>query len=451
MVRVNLNYYQILGLYPSATQKEIKQAYRKLSIKFHPDKNPDDDGFFKQKFQEINEAYSVLSDLDKRKEYDNSINTDTIYEKYKEEEVEKEVEKGLDVSLKFLIFTNIGIYILIALIGGSFFELDSETLFNCGALHNGIFYYGDIWRLISSQFLHLHLQHLVLNMYCLYMIGNSLLTFINKKIFVIVYITTGIFAGIASALFGKYNISVGASGAIFGIAGFYFALLYLFKRDNVFLDNNEIIVEQCKSIGIFIGINLVVGFIYPGVDNLAHLGGLISGIFIGIIYNNYYLNYKNKKSSSNEELNLEGIRGWLIVFAAHQIFLLLTSLFTLYLISLNGFGLSKEIIKNLALKHTIDEIVYFHNLSVTEDILICIEIFLVFIAFYLFINKKRYFIHLFSIRSLYTITIIYFLEKRGSEFATTLGPFFIIGTIIYAMIYMIYFYTSHRVKSTFIN
>lgn len=63
------DYYQTLGLSKKASQDEIKKAYRKLARKFHPDVNPDDPQA-EEKFKEINEAYQVLSDEDKRKKYD---------------------------------------------------------------------------------------------------------------------------------------------------------------------------------------------------------------------------------------------------------------------------------------------------------------------------------------------------------------------------------------------
>src|SRR2546423_2350696 len=63
------DYYDVLGLKRGASQKEIKRAYRKLARKHHPDVNPGDKGA-EERFKELNEAYAVLSDPDKRKKYD---------------------------------------------------------------------------------------------------------------------------------------------------------------------------------------------------------------------------------------------------------------------------------------------------------------------------------------------------------------------------------------------
>ena len=66
------NYYYFLGVKENASEEDIKKAYRKLSLKYHPDKNPDDD-FFELRFIEIKEAYEMLIDAEKRRIYDDNL------------------------------------------------------------------------------------------------------------------------------------------------------------------------------------------------------------------------------------------------------------------------------------------------------------------------------------------------------------------------------------------
>ena len=66
----NKNYYEILGVARDATGKDIKKAFRRLALRYHPDKNPDNVLESEEKFKEISEAYEVLSDEEKRREYD---------------------------------------------------------------------------------------------------------------------------------------------------------------------------------------------------------------------------------------------------------------------------------------------------------------------------------------------------------------------------------------------
>ncbi|RFS22777.1 J domain-containing protein [Chitinophaga silvatica] len=75
------DYYKILGVEKSATSEQIKKAYRKLAVKYHPDKNPNDKAA-EEKFKEINEAYEVLSDEEKRKKYDQFGENYKYYEQH---------------------------------------------------------------------------------------------------------------------------------------------------------------------------------------------------------------------------------------------------------------------------------------------------------------------------------------------------------------------------------
>ncbi|WP_310599276.1 DnaJ C-terminal domain-containing protein [Desulfobulbus sp.] len=80
-----MEYYQVLGVAKTATADEIKKAYRKLAVKYHPDKNPGDKKA-EEKFKEISEAYAVLSDQEKRQQYD-TFGSDGFRQRYSQEDI----------------------------------------------------------------------------------------------------------------------------------------------------------------------------------------------------------------------------------------------------------------------------------------------------------------------------------------------------------------------------
>lgn len=80
-----MEYYQILGVAKTATADEIKKAYRKLALKYHPDKNPDDKAA-EEKFKELSEAYAVLSDPEKRQQYD-TFGSAGFRQRYSQEDI----------------------------------------------------------------------------------------------------------------------------------------------------------------------------------------------------------------------------------------------------------------------------------------------------------------------------------------------------------------------------
>lgn len=100
------DYYELLGVKKGATDAEIKKAYRKLAMKYHPDRNEGDKAA-EEKFKEINEAYAVLSDAEKRKQYD-LFGADGFHQRYSQEDI----FRGTDFSS---IFSEMGF-------GGDIFE-----------------------------------------------------------------------------------------------------------------------------------------------------------------------------------------------------------------------------------------------------------------------------------------------------------------------------------------
>jgi curved DNA-binding protein len=79
------DYYEILGVNKSASDEEIKRAYRKLAMKYHPDKNPNKKDA-EERFKEINEAYAVLSDKEKRKQYE-TFGKEGFHQRFTQEDI----------------------------------------------------------------------------------------------------------------------------------------------------------------------------------------------------------------------------------------------------------------------------------------------------------------------------------------------------------------------------
>lgn len=150
---------------------------------------------------------------------------------------------------------------------------------------------GQVWRLVSSIFLHWSLLHLFVNMYSLYILGTQLETFIGKWKFLILFVGSGICGSLFSLVWSGSNvISGGASGAIFGLLG---ALLYFGFHYRNYLGG----AIRSQIIPIII-INLGIGF-FSGlsIDNFCHIGGLVGGYLLMMALG------VNGKSSKSDKIN----------------------------------------------------------------------------------------------------------------------------------------------------
>ena len=149
---------------------------------------------------------------------------------------------------------------------------DSMTLIKFGANASWLVKNGEYFRIFSCMFLHAGIIHLLCNMYSLYVIGPQIESFYGKLKYLFIYIFSGICGSILSLAFAANNyISVGASGAIFGLLG---AMLYFGYHYRVYLGN----VLKSQIVPVIL-VNLFIGFMLTGVDNFAHIGGLLGGLF----------------------------------------------------------------------------------------------------------------------------------------------------------------------------
>lgn len=180
------------------------------------------------------------------------------------------------------------------------------SLVRFGAIQSNLVKMGEWWRLLTAGFLHIDTIHLLVNMYSLYIIGTQVENLMGKTHFVLVYLVSAICASLMSLVFNT-ALSAGASGAIFGLMG---SLVYFGYHYRLYL--NDALRRQIIPI---IVLNLGLGFLMPGIDNAAHIGGLIGGYLITMA-----LGIKDKSTKQNK------INGS-IVLLLYIVFLILTILF----------------------------------------------------------------------------------------------------------------------------
>lgn len=136
----------------------------------------------------------------------------------------------------------------------------------------GIVIYGEWWRLLTAAFLHGSWLHLAFNMYVLFVLGPTLERVLGHVRFIVLYLVAALGGAVASYTFSDpRSVSVGASGAIFGLMG---AILVAGKRMR--WDITQVLV--------LLGINVVIGFLSPDVDWRAHFGGLVAGAMVAAVF-----------------------------------------------------------------------------------------------------------------------------------------------------------------------
>jgi rhomboid protease GluP len=144
-----------------------------------------------------------------------------------------------------------------------------------GALVPALIAQGEVWRLVSSMFLHSGFAHLALNMLSLYFLGSFIEEAFGRGRFLALYLLSGLSGGLAYLYFGAFNgAAVGASGAIFGLLG---GVLGYSLRRGTFSWRNPLI----RQLLILLALNLYLGFSIANISNTAHIGGLLGGIAFG--------------------------------------------------------------------------------------------------------------------------------------------------------------------------
>ncbi|HWM88547.1 MAG TPA: rhomboid family intramembrane serine protease [Kofleriaceae bacterium] len=176
-------------------------------------------------------------------------------------------------------FLAANILIAVAMVAVSGETADMGALVDFGANVKSATAAGDWWRLVSSNFLHVGVLHLALNMYGLWVLGRLVEQFLGRTRMAVLFVLTGVCGAAASLAFGGPATSAGASGAVFGLLGAAVAELALHRKLYPRRWSGALLGNL-----IFLAVaNVVIGFMYPMIDQSAHLGGLAAGVALGAL------------------------------------------------------------------------------------------------------------------------------------------------------------------------
>lgn len=233
--------------------------------------------------------------------------TEEINKKNKEDAIKADevFSKKKPIVTYALIISNLIMFIMCLFAGGNLFDIDTTTLFNFGGLvsYSNMSSPADLYKLITSMFLHADIVHITFNMYSLYVLGPQLESFFGKAKYFLIYMISGIVGGLVSMVFLPENtISIGASGAIFGLIGAFIFFGYYYR---VYF--GQVIRSQIIPL---LMLNVILGLIISSINIFAHIGGLIGGVIatkaVGVKY----------KTSTSDNVN-----GW-IMLSIFVVFLL---------------------------------------------------------------------------------------------------------------------------------
>lgn len=231
--------------------------------------------------------YTYFPNIDNKLEFnEKGLNlflkiTDDINQKNK-----KEAEKADAIftpKKPIITYIIIAINILIFLYG--FLLGQSNFLINKFSTYGPLIRIGEYYRLLTGAFIHVDIFHILFNMYALYTIGSQAESFFGKAKFITIYLFSAITGSLLSIVFNLDTASIGASGAIFGVFG---AMIYFGYHYRVYLGNT--LLKQLVPIVL---LNLLLGFALNGVDNFAHIGGLVGGLLMAMAVG---LKFKTTKS-----------------------------------------------------------------------------------------------------------------------------------------------------------
>lgn len=178
-----------------------------------------------------------------------------------------------------IIAINVLVYLAMAFSGAGFFEISSDKALRWGADLWALTTGGQWWRLLTSTFLHFGLIHIGFNMWALYQAGRLTERLYGRWFYLLIYLYGAVMSGLASIWWDRPAVCAGASGAIFAVFGALLAYLILHRQTFP----RAVVQPLTNSTAAFIAYNIFFGLTQKNISNSAHIGGLISGLLIGMV------------------------------------------------------------------------------------------------------------------------------------------------------------------------
>jgi len=177
----------------------------------------------------------------------------------------------------FLIAINTAVFLGMILGSGEIMGFSPQTTLQWGSNFGPFTLSGEYWRLVTASFIHANFIHFAMNMWCLWSLGQLSERLFGSSVTLAIYVLTGVGGAMLSIGLHPMRSEVGASAAVFGIAGAILSGIKFGKVPLASIHKRQIF----SSLIFFVIFNLSFGML-PGIDNMAHLGGLVSGFLFGV-------------------------------------------------------------------------------------------------------------------------------------------------------------------------
>jgi len=189
-----------------------------------------------------------------------------------------------------LLLINVTVFVLETLNGVNVLSPNIKDLLNWGANYAPLTLTGDAWRLLTSMFLHVGIIHLAVNCWALYIWGVYAEFYYGRRFYLALYLSAGLVGSLLSVMHNlvkintahgdtSFMISAGASGAIMGLGG---ALIIAAWRPKTNLYPEQTL--KLKPLLVIMAINFALGFSISGIDNAAHIGGILTGALLALVF-----------------------------------------------------------------------------------------------------------------------------------------------------------------------